>query len=1001
MENETYEEEALIVYESLKSDVSPPKAKKRWEILRRAILQKNDITEKSAVDILPALKAKARETRERKRKLQAKLATIIETAREELETAELKAEKVTTTFNEVVTDLRRKITIAEHRKIIENVFAGGQSTRERRVSVNDVAQGMRIVRQMEATHDRIRARKNFLKKVASKRSGNSPIVGSKREEESSSVDSKREDEVTNEEDKRKGGNVPSTDNKNGANASSAENNRKKNVPKIKKKKTRQGTEKREKVNTLNKDGEKKAAGKASKGKEDISSVDSKTGETISSAECIRDENVSGMGNKREEKVFREEENGEEGATIVDSRNETENEGVKGRMRRKGTHKNGTKIEGRKKDGIKGKQGRKIGRKIKNEKESISDNKKGNFDGEVLGEMKNDFGEVITSMGLKRSSSKPAEEGNGTYDKGIKGDLEEGGQIITVSREIQKHHKNRLKDEIKNKMKLPSVSESLYDDEDGKSCGNKNGNNYSFENDHDVFHENEEQDFELNGIYNNDVKQNARSLQDNDNNDNNQQRHHEKKAGETHPNDIHSEDETLMAETFGRVKDPGNQSDTDCHKELFDGSNEYGINSGETITEFDNKFENDTRHFTSPVEFDRKQGDRSPCEVLQNETTEDSGIKVNEIKEDLFIKMKGETKDNIASIQQKDGRRLEKEEVFHKIRKNMEASREFIENLRKTPDAAKYADIFQSKYRKLVPKNKEMNDENKTLAKKYGHESLEELSEKGRDEDETEVFDSEQKRRPSSLKMPRQILQDFVLNNRVQRTRTYAGSSSFDLKNTSIKELFSEAVDEKEGFETMTSASSPSGTATSPFKRSSKRDSGYCESTLSSLVLTGTYSWTFNQNSEKDIKEIFNGLRETGLDARADELEDTLANILEIQKSLKHDLRDIKKSIEDEKIRQRNKEREGIKIRKMKIAYERFTEKERERREFEELQRLLREEAKRRLERHQKLHRERMMLAIDNNISRQYNFSYFSSVRNTRRRKESDQKATVRLRKDGQ
>ena len=997
MENETYEEEALIVYESLKSDLGPPKAKKRWEILRQAILPKYDITEKSAVDILPALKAKARETRERKRKLQAKLATIIETAREELETAELKAEKVTTTFNEVVTDLRRKITIAEHRKIIENVFAGGQSTRERRVSVNDVAQGMRIVRQMEATHDRIRARKNFLKRVASKRSGISPIVGSKREEENSSVDSKREDEVANEEVKLNGGSVPSSGSKHEANVSSAENNRKKNVTKVKKMKNRQGTEKRKKITTLNKDGEKEAAGKASKTKEDISSVDRKTGETISSAEGIRDENVSDTENEREGKVFREEENGEQSASIVDHKNETEIEGVKGRMRKKGTHKNGTKIARKKKDGTKGKQGRKIGGKIKNEKEFISDNKKGDFDNEVVGEKKHDFGEVITSMGLKRISSKPAEEGNRTYEKGIIGDFEEGGQIIAVSREIQKHHKNRLKDEIKNKMKLPSVSESLYDDEGGKRCANENGNNDKFEDDYEVLHENEEQYFELNGTYNNDVKKNVRSLQNNDNNDNNQQRHQEKKAGEIHPNDIDSEDETFMADTFGRVKDPENRKDANNHKGLINSSNEYRTNFGDKITELGNEFNNDTRHFTSPVEFHRKRGDRSPCGVLKNET-EGSGITVNEMKEDLFIKMKGETKDNIASIQQKDGRRLEKEEVLQKIRKNMEASREFIEILRKTPDASKYVDILPNTYRKLVSKNKEINNENKIPA---ANESLEELSQKGRDEHETAVFDSEQKRKPSSLKMPRKILQDFVLNNRVPRTRTYAGSSSFDLKNTNIKEMFSQEVDEREGFETTTSASSPSGRSMSPFKRSSKRDSGYCESTLSSLVLTGTYSWTFNQNSEKDIKEILNGLRETGLDAKADEFEDTLANILEIQKSLKNDLKDIKKSIEDEKIRQRNKEREAIKIRKMKTAYERFKEKERERREFEELQRLLREEAKRRLERHRKLHRERMMLAIENNISRQYKFSYFSNVRNTHRRKESDLKATVRLRKDGQ
>eukprot|EP00112_Aurelia_sp_Birch-Aquarium-sp1_P009303 Seg2052.3 transcript_id=Seg2052.3/GoldUCD/mRNA.D3Y31 product="hypothetical protein" protein_id=Seg2052.3/GoldUCD/D3Y31 len=986
MANETNEEEALIVYESLKSDLGQPRAKKRWEILRRAILSNYDTSEKNEVDILPALKVKARESRERKRKLQAKLATIIETAREELEQAELKAEKVTTTYKEVVTDLRRKITIAEHRKIIENAFAGGQSTIERRMSVNDVAQGMRIVRQMEATQDRIRARKNFLKKAASKRSLNSPIVSSKREEANSSVESKREDDISSEEDKRKE-NVPSSESNHEEKVSSAESNKKRNVSKDRKK-NRQSTKKREKATTVNKDEEKEAPGKESKRKENVSSVDSKTGETVSSAECNRDENVAEMGNKREEKASREDENREKDALVMKSKRETKSEGAKGSQRGKGNRKNGIKItKKKKKDGSKDKEGKKSKKKI--EKESFNDHKECDFDDDAAGEVRNDFGEVMTSMGFKRNASKPAKEENEIHDKGIMHDFEDGGQIIAISREIQKHHKNLLKDEIKNKMKLPSVSESLHDDEDGKSCGDEHGNSDSVENDLDPFHDSEEQDLTFNGNYDIAGEYSEGSFQNSmKNHENDRHRDQEKDVYETHPNDDDHEDETVMADTFGRS---ANQDSADSHIELSSGCSNNGINFEEKVTEFGNKFENDTRHFTSVVESHRNNGEQGGLRVLEDETSQGSENKINNIEEDLFIVTKQETKESVASIHQRDGGRLEKGAELNNGKRNMEESREFIKNLQKTPDTMKNVDILSSTYRNSLSNNKEINSENNSPAAKYGHELLEELSGKVRNEYETEAFNFEQKRRPSSLKMPRNILQDFVLNNRVQRTKTYAESSSFDMKHTSIKELLTQSVDEKEVFETTTSGSSPSGTSMSPFKRSSKRDSGYCESTLSSLVLTGTYSWSFNQNPGKGIEEIFNGLREMGLDARADELEDTLMNLLETQRSLRQEQKDTKKSIEDEKNKQRKKEREELKIRKMKTAYERFKEKERERREFEELQRLLREEAKRRLERYQKLHRERMMLAIDNNISRQYKFSYFSNGRNARRRKESDQK----------
>ena len=493
MENETNEEEALIAYESLKSDVGPLKAKKRWDILRRAILSNYDTSENSEVDTLPALKKRARKTREQKRRIQAKLTTIIETAREELETAELKAEKVTTTYKEVVTDLRRKITIAEHRKIIENAFAGGKSIEERKMSVNDVAQGMRIVRKMEATHDRIRARKNYLKKMANKRSGSSPIVGGKREQTNSSVESKREDDISSAEGKEKGGNVPSSESNNEESVSSAHGSRKKNVPEVRKK-NRQGTKKREKATKVNRDGEKEAPCMEGKMTESVSNVDRKLGRNANSNQG---KNVSAIDSKDEETASSEEESVEKDYPIVESKHETTSEGDTMSRRRKGVHKNGIKITmEKKKDGPKGKEGKKSKKKVKKEKESVDDHMKDYFDDDTAGEMKNDFGEVMPSMDLKSNAPKQEEDTNRIFNIGSMDDFEEGGQIIAISREIQKRHKHRLKDEIKSKMKLPSVSESLNDDEDRKINSNKDENNDSFENDLDVFHEIEEADFEL-------------------------------------------------------------------------------------------------------------------------------------------------------------------------------------------------------------------------------------------------------------------------------------------------------------------------------------------------------------------------------------------------------------------------------------------------------------------------------------------------------------------------
>ena len=158
-------------------------------------------------------------------------------------------------------------------------------------------------------------------------------------------------------------------------------------------------------------------------------------------------------------------------------------------------------------------------------------------------------------------------------------------------------------------------------------------------------------------------------------------------------------------------------------------------------------------------------------------------------------------------------------------------------------------------------------------------------------------------------------------------------------------------------------------------RNRYRDSLYYESTVSSLNFS--LSWVSPRTDKKNVDEIQEALQELGLDAEAAEFDESLGRIAESQRNLREKLKEARRALEEEKRRLVVLEKEEMKIQKMRLCYDRFKKKEKEEREREELKRKLREEKERQIVRNKRLHRERMLLAIGNGLSRNYNFSYFT------------------------
>lgn len=174
-----------------------------------------------------------------------------------------------------------------------------------------------------------------------------------------------------------------------------------------------------------------------------------------------------------------------------------------------------------------------------------------------------------------------------------------------------------------------------------------------------------------------------------------------------------------------------------------------------------------------------------------------------------------------------------------------------------------------------------------------------------------------------------------------------------------------------------SSESMSRKHSSPALHNRYGESVYCDSTISSFTMNGSLKWNAFQRDKRSVNEIHEALKEFGLDAEAVELEDSIGRISEVEKDLKDKLKEVKKAMHEEMRRLKMQENEELKIKKMKLAYARFKKKEKEEREREELLRKLREEAEKRKLINRKFHKEIMLLEIENNLSRNYNFSYFT------------------------
>ena len=169
---------------------------------------------------------------------------------------------------------------------------------------------------------------------------------------------------------------------------------------------------------------------------------------------------------------------------------------------------------------------------------------------------------------------------------------------------------------------------------------------------------------------------------------------------------------------------------------------------------------------------------------------------------------------------------------------------------------------------------------------------------------------------------------------------------------------------------------PRKSSQKPLKPFLKRDSGYFDSTMSSMTVASTWA---NRDKKRNVTDIADALREHGHEEKASEFEGALALIRAAQQEMRRRLNATRIMIEEEKRKLKLVEHERLKIKGMKVTYERLKEIEKERRKQEELKRAQREEAERRRHINLQFHKERQLLAIENRLSRNFKFSYFSNI----------------------
>ncbi len=230
-----------------------------------------------------------------------------------------------------------------------------------------------------------------------------------------------------------------------------------------------------------------------------------------------------------------------------------------------------------------------------------------------------------------------------------------------------------------------------------------------------------------------------------------------------------------------------------------------------------------------------------------------------------------------------------------------------------------------------------------------------------------------------------------------RKKDFSNENDEESKNDVIKKINSELYEEDKIVKKLNDGNisdemdktrnNVSSLSLSPVKKLSSNDVSPCGSRLSpfkKLTLTG--SSTVNK-STRGTHEIIKAFRDLNLSTKADDLEKKL---LEMQKSfskLRDSIKEARKEAEMALEDLKQREREYARIRKMKIAYKRYKQKEKARQLRIEMQKRMKIEREKRMIINRKLHEERFKLALENNISRQYNFSYFGLMKPKRGRKD--------------
>ena len=158
-----------------------------------------------------------------------------------------------------------------------------------------------------------------------------------------------------------------------------------------------------------------------------------------------------------------------------------------------------------------------------------------------------------------------------------------------------------------------------------------------------------------------------------------------------------------------------------------------------------------------------------------------------------------------------------------------------------------------------------------------------------------------------------------------------------------------------------------------------RDTSYSESTRSSFTIN-SLDWASSHNNRRSADEIYRALFDAGLENDAEELQKSLTTITDEQQELQDKLQEVQRAHQNEIEKRKRKKKEQLRIKKMKLAYHEYKKKEKERREREELQQKLKEEAEKRIQKYRKLYREMVLLAMENSLSRNYNFSYFMGIK---------------------